>query len=269
MNNFDEHIRRILLLGKKIISSNPLLTEEVGTTNAKGDKTIRMDVKIEKSIIDYIKTNNIPANIFSEEIGSVKFHSRPQYLIAFDPLDGSINYKIGKNIYPYGLLIAIYRGLTPILNDVIVSGAIEYTHNLCWIYKNKKTYDFEGKLINLSNNWIINESTPVYLDLAYKEGYKNYLPLAQKIFIRNTGSTIGNLSYVLSNIAAGLGGVCMRPEEIGAIISLIKGAGGITINHLGQDLGNEKFSPEKTYRILAGSKNIIEFMMKNLKKTFI
>lgn len=265
-NSLTIHVRRMMSLAIELIKLNPVLSEEIGTVNVKGDKTIKMDVKIEKTIIDYIKKNDIPANIFSEEIGTIKYHSKPKYLIAFDPLDGSTNYKIGKNLYPYGFLIAIYDGLTPRLKDVIVSGAVECSHNLSWIYENNHTSDLNGNLIRLKNDWVRDKHTPVFLDLYYRDGYLTYNPLAEKLFIRNMGSTIGNLSYVLENISAGMGGVCMRPEEIGAIVSLIKGAGGIAVNHRGKDLGEESFSPNKTYQILAGSKNVIEFAVKNLQQ---
>lgn len=260
----DEHVRRMLLLGKEKIKNTPLLTTEVGSINAKGDNTIGMDVLIESTMIDYVKKNHIPANIFSEEIGIIKFHPDPKYLITFDPLDGSTNYKIGKNIHPYGLLIAVFNGLKPKIDDVITSGAIEYVQNLAWIYKNKKTYDINGKEVSLKE-WPIDKSTPIYFDLYYKENYEIYRPFAQKVFIRNTGSTVGNLSYVLFNIAAGLGGASMRPEEIGAVVSLIKGAGGKVVNNKGIDFKEELFSPDKTFQILAGNKKIVEFLVDCLK----
>lgn len=264
-DNLTHYVKQMLLLGKQVILTNSLLTEEIGTTNAKGDKTIDMDVKIEKALIDYIKKNNIPANIFSEEIGIIKFHPKPKYIIAFDPLDGSTNYKIGKNFYPFGTLISIYKGLNPKLKDVLVSGAIEYSHDLAWIYTNNKTTDLKRHIIKLKNDWVTDRHTPIYLDLYYREGYLKYTQIAQKLFIRNMGSTIGNLSYVLENVAAGLGGVCMRPEEIGAIVSLVKGAGGIAVDHQGKDLGEEKFFSDKTYQILAGAKNVINFAVEQFK----
>jgi fructose-1,6-bisphosphatase/inositol monophosphatase family enzyme len=256
----------MLELGKKTISSHPILDKEIGTTNDKGDKTIAMDIEMENVLVAYIKENNIPADIFSEEIGTIKFHNNAKYLIAFDPLDGSTNYKIGKNIYPYGLLIAIYDNTKPKLKDVIVSGAIEFTKDLSWYFIDGQTFDKNNQPINLKKDWNISKSTPFFLDTYYKQGYELYRPLAEKIFIRNIGSTIGNLSYVLSNIAAGIGGVCMRPEEIGAIYSLIKGAGGITVNHNGEDIGNNKFSPNDTHQIIAGSKNVVNYAIDSLKK---
>lgn len=267
MNNSQllTHIKNMISLAKGIITSNPILSENTGATNAKGDKTIAMDSKIEDALVEYIKKNNIPANIFSEEIGEIKFHKNPKYLISFDPLDGSTNYKIGKNIYPYGLLICIYEGTQPKLKDVLVSGAIEYSQDLTWYFHGGKTYTANGDLVKLKNDWEKHRSTPLFLDTYYKEGYELYRPFAQELFIRNIGSTVGNLSYVLCNIASGIGGVCMRPEEIGTIYSLIKGAGGITVNHKGEDIGDNIFSPEINHQILAGSKNIIEYAVSLLK----
>ena len=93
-----------------------------------------------------------------------------------------------------------------------------------------------------------------------------YSSLAEKVSIRNTGSTIGNLSYVLTQTAAAVGSVCMRPEEIGSLYALIKGAGGSVCNHQGKDLGNETFSPDKTYPIVAGNPQVVTFILNKLKR---
>ena len=254
------HIKAIFNLAQEAIKG-PALIAETGAVNAKGDHSIGMDVRIEELVINYIKENNLPVNIFSEEQGTITFHPNPEFTVACDPLDGSTNYKIGKGLLPYGLLIAFYAGTKLKLKDVVAAGAIEYTRNLSWFFDGQNTTDTKGNLISLKNDWTINRSTPIYLDLYYKEGYDLYQPLAQQIFIRNTGSTIGNLSYVLSNVATGLGGVCMRAEEIGAVYALIKGAKGIAVDHTGKDLGEWDFNPETTYPILAGSKEIIEFCL--------
>lgn len=266
MNTFTRHISSMLNIGHDLFRREPHLTEEIGTVNAKGDKSIQMDVAIEKALITYVKEQKLPATIFSEEIGTVTFHPNPTHLIAFDPLDGSTNYKVGKGLFPYGLLVAIYEGLEPKLADVVAAGAIEYTRNLTWTYSEGKTYDTRGNRVTLRVDWPILKSTPIYVDLYYKEGYETYRPLAQQLFIRNQGSTVGNLSYVLSNTAAAIGGVSMRPEEIGAVVALIKGAGGIAVNHQGDDVGTEVFSPEKTYQILGGPKHIVGFMVDTVKK---
>lgn len=261
------HTAEMLRLGKQVVMSQPLRIEETGAVNAKGDRSIAMDVEVEKAFIDYVQKHKLPVAIFSEEAGTISFDNDPKFLLAFDPLDGSTNYKIGKRLLPFGALIAFYDSLKPKLSNVVAAGAIEYTRDLAWVTDGEKTTDLSGGRVVLKTDWVINRSTPVYLDLYYREGYEKYMALAQKIFIRNTGSTIGNLSYVLSNVAAGLGGVCMRAEEIGAVYTLIKGAGGIAVNNDGFDLGKELFKPEKTYPILAGSKSVIEFSVDQMKES--
>lgn len=263
--DFVKHIHQMLAIGKEIIKGSPLLVKEVGTVNAKGDHTIAMDVKVEQELIGYIKKNNLSVNIFSEEIGLVKFHPSPTRLVVFDPLDGSTNYKIGKNLLPYGLMICCFKGLKPKLGDVIASGAVEYTTNQSWIFDGHQTKKLDGTNIKLNKKWAIHRSTPIYLDLYYKMAYEKFRPLAQKIHIRWAGSTISSLTYVLSGVAAAMGSACMRPEEIGTVVSLIKGAGGVALNHQGEDIGQEEFSSEKTYPILAGSKSIVDFAIAQIK----
>jgi len=68
------YIKEMLEIGNKLIKESPILGEETGSVNAKGDKTIEMDVKIEQAIIDYVRRNELPFNIFSEEIGFINIH---------------------------------------------------------------------------------------------------------------------------------------------------------------------------------------------------
>lgn len=261
---FIPHIKEMFLIAQKTVKG-PALVEETGAVNVKGERSIGMDVRIEELLIDYIKKNNLPVTIFSEEQGLIRIHPKPEFMVTFDPLDGSINYKIGKGLLPFGTLITFYEGINPKLKNVISAGAIEYTRNLAWFYEGGTTADQNGESVELSSDWPIHQSTPICLDLYYKEGYDLYHPFAQQIYIRNTGSTVGNLSYVLSNVAAGLGGVCMRAEEIGAVYALVKGAKGVVLDHEGKDLGERDFDPDTTYPILAGSKNIIEFCVSKIK----
>jgi len=263
-NSFQEHVLKMLEIGKKIIAKNPLLTKEVGTINVKGDKTIAMDVKMEQALIDYIKKNNLPVIIFSEEIGTLKLHPHPTHLIVFDPLDGSTNYKLGKNFLPYGLLIACYHGIKPKLKDIIAAGAVEYTTNSGWIYNGQQTMTLKNKPVNLNKKWEITRSTPAYFDLYRKFAFLSFEPLVEKFSLRWNGSTIACLLYVLNEAAAIFGSHYMRPEEIGAIVGLIKGAGGAVVDFQGKDLGEEFFSTEKNYPIIVGNKDAVKYAVKVL-----
>jgi fructose-1,6-bisphosphatase/inositol monophosphatase family enzyme len=265
MNNYVENIKEILLIGKKLLIENPNLTKETGNLNSGGDKTIQMDVKIEQAIVHYVKEKNLPFDIYSEEIGYLNLTDDSKYILVFDPLDGSTNYRIGKNMFPYGLLVALYKGTSPKIRDIVSSGAYERTTDQGWYYDGTKTKILaNNQSIRLNKKWNINKSTPIHLDLYYKEPYKSFSSLPERIHIRWCGSNISSLLYVLTQTTSAMGALTMKPEEIGTIISLVKGSGGITVNHKGEDLEDQNFSINETYSVLAGNKDVIDFVITQL-----
>lgn len=263
-SDFTKHILKMLLIGKEYLLKSPLLTKETGHLDAKGNKTIEMDVVLETALIRYIKEQNLPVQIYSEEIGVVDFHPNPTHIISFDPLDGSSNYKFGKGLLPFGVLIAVFKGLKPKLKDVVSAGIYEYSRDQIWVYENGQTLDTKGGLVSLKNDWQAQRSTPVYLDLFYKSAYDAYINIPEKLFIKNTGSTAGNLFHLLSNLGAAMSHINMKAEEIGAVYALIKGAGGIALDHHGRDLSEEPFVVGHTYPLIGGAENIVEFMLKQI-----
>lgn len=242
-----------------------------GTTlsqlNQKGEAPIQMDIELDETILGYLREYNLPIRFLSEESHWQDITPNPRYTLITDPLDGSVNYANGKGqaLMPHGTFITIFRGLEPTLNDVVASGAILYPQNASWLYNGHQTHDMDGRRVSIRSDWIFGQKTPVYFDLYYKQGYEAYRCFAEKIFIRNTGSTIGNTSLVLTNHAAALGGVCMRAEEVGAVYSLIKGAGGLVVDHQGRDVGFNYVDIDRTYQILAGSLGVIPQMVNELR----
>ncbi len=264
--DYSTHIKQILLLGLRTVKNAPLLAKKTKKINTEGEKSLQVDIKLENVFIKYFKENKLPVKIFSEESGEISIHPNPKYIAVFDPLDGTTNYRVGKDLLQYGSLISIYKGLTPKLKDIVAAGAIEYSLNLGWIYSQGKTVDLQGNRVILDKKWKPHYSTPIHLDLYCKQGYDVYSSISKKLFIRNRGSTIGNLSLVLSNVSSGIGLNKIKPQEIGAVYALIKGAGGIVVNHSGKDLSSEQYSPSKTYQLLAGNKTIIDYAVTQLAK---
>ncbi len=260
------HIVQILRLVRKIFKTTPLLTAELNNKNSNGEKSIEMDVKIENQVIEYIKLNKLPYKIFAEENGDVEVCEQPRYYVTFDPLDGSTNYSIGQNLLPYGFLMCIYSGLKPKLSDIVAAGAYEVTTNSVWIYENGKTYAENKNLININKHINADMHTPVYIDLYKKKSYDFYSKIAQKVYIRNTGSTIGNLNLTLSKASKMLAGSVVKPEEIGTVYALIKGAGGLVVTEKGQDLGDLDFSTGRTYDVIAGNPDVVRLILSLLNK---
>ncbi len=266
MEKYAKHIRHLLELGQKLIRKHPKLIHETGAVNTKGDKSIGMDVKIEEAFLEYLKDEKLPVIVFSEEAGIVKLHSNPTHFISFDPLDGSTNYKIGEGFLPFGTLIAVFKGVKPKLKDVIAAGAIEYTRGVGWLYKNQQTMTLTGQPVLIKQDWQIEHATPIYLDIYYEKSYQLYAPLVTELSIRNTGSTIGNLTCVLSGVAAGMGHACIKAEEVGVVYALIKGAGGTVVDHDGNDFGEADFAPTKVQQLLGGAKNVVTFAVHHLAR---
>ena len=259
-NTFVKHILNMLDLSKDLFASNQHLVHETGSLNTKGAKTIEMDALMEQKLIEYVKQHNLPVKIYSEEIGVVDVHPHPEYLMCFDPLDGSTNYRVGKNLLPYGVLIAVFQGLYPRFSEVIAAGALEATLGQIFFYDGEKTFDEQHKPVVLKKNWPIDKSTPIYVDLHRRAYYDMYLNVVEKLYIRNAGSTVGNLFYTLSNVSCGMGHPRIKPEEVGAVYGLLKGAGGIVIDHTGKSFEDMLFDLDHTYQILGGAMNTIEFV---------
>jgi fructose-1,6-bisphosphatase/inositol monophosphatase family enzyme len=262
--NWTEHIHKILLLVQNIIQSNPSLFKPTGKINTKGDRTIEMDEKIESDVINYLKNNDLPVSVYSEEIGFIQIHKKPSYLLVFDPLDGSSNYKFGKGLLPFGFLISCYKGSHPALSDIVASGALEHTTNSSWIYDGKQTFDKNGDKISLSTSWDINRSTPVYFDLYYKDVYNSLLSLPEKVHVRWNGSTISSLLYTLSGASSLMGTKRMTPEEIGAVYSLLKGAGAKITDFSGIEVDKTPFNIQNHYQIIAGDSKVLDYVVKLL-----
>lgn len=265
--NHSKYISEILNLVQNILTVSPVKNTVIDKLNSNNEKSIEMDIYIENLVIDYIKSKHLPYQVFAEEGGHTRVSNNPRYYVTFDPLDGSTNYSVGKNFLPYGFLIAVYGNLEPKISDVICAGALEITNSLSWIYSEGKTLKLKDQTpTDITQKVIPDMHTPVYLDLYKKVNYDFYALFAQQVFIRNSGSSIGNLALTLEGVSTALGGSKVKPEEIGTIYALIKGAGGKIINQQGQDFGNITFSADNTYDILAGNPYVIDFLKRIIIK---
>jgi fructose-1,6-bisphosphatase/inositol monophosphatase family enzyme len=265
-----KHILKILELVNDLLSTSALKNKKVDMVNSNGEKPMEIDLQVEDLVVEYIKSHHLPYKIFAEEGGFIDFTEDAEFLVAFDPLDGSTNYSVGKNLLPYGFLIAVYNNLEPKMSDVICAGALEFTDKLSWLYNGGETFKIiNGKPVpmdKIDQKIVPDLHTPVYLDLYKKVSYDFYASFVQKIFIRNTGSTIGNLALTLEGASTALGGSTIKAEEIGALYSLIKGAGGEIIDEQGNDFGEIPFSGSKFFEVLGGNPSVIDLMKSIIKE---
>lgn len=258
---FTSHISRMLELAQNTLATPADLSAETGAINVHGDSTLEVDAAVEEKILAYVKGQGLPVEVYSEEIGRVRFHPNPTHRLDIDPLDGSTNYKVGRGVWPYGVLLAISKSLEPQVGDVIIAGALEFTHAQRWVYDGEQTFDGNGSPTRIPKTTsAITASTPVCLNL-YTSGYETFLPLAGKVFPRNTGAAVGNLACVLAQAAPALGDAHMKAEEIGAVHALLKGAGARTCDLRGNSIERQHLEPGRRYGLLAGDEAVVAAMV--------
>lgn len=265
MNELLQHTRQLIRIGQGTVRTTPHSPQETGTVDPKGVRTIRMDKILERVFLDYIELAKIPVVVYSEDGGIIANpHPNPQYSADIDPLDGSLNYQLGEGLWPFGSFFTFFKGLKPRLRDVVVAGAIEYTRNLGFLYSEGQTTNLQDERILLKKDWEIGPHTPVCFE-TFRDGYEAYRPLGGKLFTRSQGAFVGHLSYLLTNAAAAIGGIGAKSEEIGAIYALVKGADGIVVDHRGKDIGDQRLDHEGQYQVLAGSRNVVNYAVRNLQ----
>ena len=246
---------------KSFVDENYHLTQTTGKLNRNNQKSIAMDEAMEGFILEELKKIDTKVRVFSEEIGVVDVHEDPEYLIVFDPLDGSANFKYGRGLLPFGTLVCIFEGIEPKFCNVLSAGAIEYTKDLQFYFNGSKTYDKYNMPVEISDDWENEPNKPFYIDI-HKGRRKRYLPLFMNLMVpRHSGSTIGNLVYTLSNTSACMGSNMMNPEEVGAVVTLLRGAGAKVVDDYGKVFHDQLFSYKKKFAILGGGEGIVDHII--------
>jgi len=96
--NFLNTCRKISKEASETLSTST--SEEVGE-NPLGQKTMKVDVDLERVILNELKKQ--ACIVASEEMGLKSFSKSPKHLFVVDPLDASENYKRGMKSYVLGI----------------------------------------------------------------------------------------------------------------------------------------------------------------------
>jgi fructose-1,6-bisphosphatase/inositol monophosphatase family enzyme len=251
---------------KLFVEENFDLTQATGKINHNMQKSIAMDEAMEGFILSELKKLNQKIRVFSEEIGLIDLHEEPEYLIAFDPLDGSANFKYGRGLLPFGTLVCVFEGVDPGFDKVICAGAIEYTKDLQFYFNGDKTYDKYNMPVEVGDDWESDPHKPFYIDI-HKGNRKKYLPLLMNLMVpRHSGSTIGNLVYTLANTSACIGSNMMNPEEVGTVTALLRGATAKVVDDSGNLFQEKPFVIHKKYSVLGGGEGIVDFIIAKINE---
>lgn len=147
MLNTDEYLRKIA--SRVVEASSRLLRRYICVDDLSnivgrgfgGDDSFKIDVLIEKHIVEYLEKHSLKLMIVTEEYGIYKTSSSVEYIALVDPLDGSLNY-ISK-IPVVAVSIVFYRIDKPYL-DSAVAGAVSN------VFMNE-IYSFNRSKVFISN----------------------------------------------------------------------------------------------------------------------
>ena len=85
-------LRRAVEAAKRNILDNlDLVTEQTGTLNPFGDRTLLLDQRAEDIIVRVLRESGMQFDIMTEEQGVIKAEGNPEFLAIVDPIDGSAN----------------------------------------------------------------------------------------------------------------------------------------------------------------------------------
>jgi fructose-1,6-bisphosphatase/inositol monophosphatase family enzyme len=219
--------------------------EEVQKNQFK-ETALKVDIEIEKWIIDLLQSQSFPIKILSEEHGELSIGEEQKYLWVLDGLDGSYVYKNERWKGSYGTMFAIFDSLNPHYNDYIASGIMEHsTGQLFLALKNQWSYRVHNHVmmpITTQKTEILDTIMKIYID-EYRDINRHVF--TDKLQGYNTECTMASSSYYMK-VAAGeavFALECTRKWnlELAVAYALIKEANWIMIDINGDDIGDRDY----------------------------
>lgn len=252
--------------------------EELIAKNQFGDTALKVDIEIEKAIINYLKETDLNIQLISEEHGTTNVGGKPQFLAIMDGLDGSGVYKEKRSVGRYATMFGIFSGDNPKYQDYLVSGIAEHAAKKIYLAVRGQgseiiEQNFSQK-ISTSGQKVLSEKTQIRVD--------EYFPLNIKIFsepLRSLGyKTTHDKSSAIyyADVASGKADLaleCTRKNNLEIAISygLIQESGGAIVDIEGRDLGPmlyRQFGQDEQLPIITAAtvdlaQDLIKFLKRN------
>jgi len=240
------------------------------------DVSTKGDQIVGDAIINYLRNYKTPFVLYTEEKGKVELRPKCSHSIIFDDIDGTLNFKEGMGMLPFGTILGVFENTDPTFNDCIASGFLEYNSgNLFYANRGQGAYSIEkfarGKReearIRTSGRKSMEGSSSLKLALdIYSLG--SLAPIFAKYSGQNNWLGdfrcklvhIAQIAYGAQDLLVFADNYSNRnkrstAEELASGYLLVKEAGGSVLNWKGKDVGPEKVGlPEKrTFDIVMGS----------------
>lgn len=273
--NFETITQSALLEAYKVHQALGLRGEELVQKNQFGETALRVDVEAEEAVIDFLKRENVPIRIISEEHGQVDISPDPKYLGILDGLDGSNRYQAGRGVERYGTMFGVFSNLDPKYSDYISSGIMEHsTGRLFSADRDAGSFVMiesgERTLLHVSKKDVMDNTTKIYINEYWEVCRKVFLeklrkfktadPRAYATYFSDLGS--GNVDLVLT---------CTGKNnlEIAIGYGFVKEAGGFMVDLESEDFGDKKYlewgQKEQLPVIVAANMTLVQELINNIK----
>ncbi len=250
-----ENIKRLANGARKEIL---LILEEYGE---KASKTVQMgaygapsslvDVEAENKIIQMVKEEDMPYNIFTEEAGFIdRGYDRT---IIVDPLDGSYNAENGIPFYAVSIAIG-KKNLQDVEYGIVKNVPLNVDY---WAIKGEGAYK-NGKKLKVDGK------KNLYVVYLGKKAHKQSFELAQKI--RRTRA-LGSAALEMCMVAEGIADMFiykfkekgyLRIVDIAAAYLIVKESGGIVVDGTLKPLDMDILGMERKNVIAAANPQLLE-----------
>lgn len=166
------------------------------------DITRKMDMAAENALDEALTKRGLSARIISEELGDRIVGEHPEFMLVFDPIDGSTNATCG---IPFFCTSLAYTEKTDIASfgDITMAVICDFSNNTYCSEKGKGAF-LNGKLITGSKRG----ARPKSVVSVYSYGVPNVPPglieLEKSIIVRALGSIALDMCYVADGTLDGI-----------------------------------------------------------------
>jgi len=231
-------------------------SEEVKGTDLYSVAT-RTDLAISDAVLEYVRRSGLAARSLDEERGEVRFSENPQYTVALDPVDGTINNARGKNILPTTCILTVFDSPIPKFSDALAAGIICLPTGDIWYAERGRGLEFNGKSTRTIGSEELTKNTIVIVDRCINSPY-NFSRLDEKAFVRDYGSAGLHFAGVSGGPRrTGMFDAFVHPSnkthELGAGYLMLKEAGGWVADFDGQPFDDRRYDFNAMYPVVAAA----------------
>lgn len=218
-----EIVIKALLNAKRVHDQLGVKGLELVKKKRTGGPTLLGDWEAEEAVLATLKEAGIPIRVYSEEHGIVNLSKNPEFTGILDGIDGSIHYKnwfrgIGSEKSRYAALFAIFNGINPAYDDLLVSGSYEYlTNRVVYAVASEGAYVIDKEhpqatRIYSSGQTKLTQDTKIVIDGFFDINRKTFadrLTALKNVYVGNP-QTGGYSGIAYADIARGQLDLCLE-----------------------------------------------------------